>query len=115
MPTIATAALATGVGFLVLLLSPVPMVRGFGVLLVVGIVIAFVLALTAGTAALALRRAPARAAAARSARSLRGAGELVDELRARVGRAARAAAAARRARRARPRCAARSSGRGACC
>ena len=36
VPTIATAALATGVGFLVLLLSPVPMVRGFGVLLVVG-------------------------------------------------------------------------------
>ena len=36
-PTIATAALATAAGFLVLLLSPVPMVRGFGVLLVVGI------------------------------------------------------------------------------
>ncbi|MGH2967553.1 MAG: MMPL family transporter, partial [Solirubrobacteraceae bacterium] len=31
-PTIATAALATGVGFLVLQLSPVPMVRGFGAL-----------------------------------------------------------------------------------
>ena len=29
-PTIATAALATATGFLVLLLSPVPMVRGFG-------------------------------------------------------------------------------------
>ena len=29
-PTIATAGLATAVGFLVLLLSPVPMVRGFG-------------------------------------------------------------------------------------
>ena len=39
-PTIATAALATATGFLVLLLSPVPMVRGFGVLLVVGIAIA---------------------------------------------------------------------------
>ncbi len=51
-PTIATAALATGVGFLVLLLSPVPMVRGFGALLVVGIVFALLLALTAGTAAL---------------------------------------------------------------
>ena len=33
-PTIATAALATGTGFLVLLLSPIPMVRGFGPLLV---------------------------------------------------------------------------------
>ena len=54
-PTIATAALATAVGFLVLLLSPVPMVRGFGVLLVVGIAIALVCALTAGSAALALR------------------------------------------------------------
>src|SRR5215218_2902066 len=43
VPTIATAALATSVGFLVLLLSPVPMVRGFGVLLVVGIAVAFFL------------------------------------------------------------------------
>ena len=39
-PTILTAGLATATGFLVLLLSPVPMVRGFGALLVVGIVIA---------------------------------------------------------------------------
>ena len=39
-PTILTAGLATAIGFLVLLLSPVPMVRGFGALLVVGIVIA---------------------------------------------------------------------------
>ena len=37
VPVIATAALATAAGFLVLLLSPVPMVRGFGVLLVVGV------------------------------------------------------------------------------
>ena len=35
-PTIVTAGVATAVGFLVLLLSPVPMVRGFGALLVVG-------------------------------------------------------------------------------
>src|SRR5918996_6156096 len=47
-PVIATATLATGAGFLVLLLSPVPMVRGFGALLVAGVVIAFLLALTAG-------------------------------------------------------------------
>ena len=39
-PTLATAALATAAGFLVLELSPVPMVRGFGVLLVVGIAVA---------------------------------------------------------------------------
>ena len=53
-PAIATAALATGTGFLVLLLSPVPMVRGFGLLLVAGIVVAFVCALAAGSAALVL-------------------------------------------------------------
>src|SRR5205823_12856362 len=49
-PTIAAAGLATAAGFLVLLLSPVPMVRGFGVLLVVGIVLAFACAPTAGFA-----------------------------------------------------------------
>ena len=53
-PTIATAALATATGFLVLLLSPVPMVRGFGLLLVVGIAVALGCALTAGSAALVL-------------------------------------------------------------
>ncbi len=53
-PTIATAALATATGFLVLLLSPIPMVRGFGALLVVGIAVAFSAALTAGSAALGL-------------------------------------------------------------
>jgi uncharacterized protein len=53
-PTIGVAALATGVGFLVLLLSPVPMVRGFGLLLVVGIAVAFVCALSAGSAAMVL-------------------------------------------------------------
>jgi uncharacterized protein len=51
-PTIASAGIATGVGFLVLLLSPVPMVRGFGAVLVLGIALAFVCALTAGFAAL---------------------------------------------------------------
>ena len=75
LPVIATAALATGVGFLVLLTSPVPMVRGFGALLVAGIAIAFVLALTAGTAALTLG---GRTRDGVLARSLRGAGELVD-------------------------------------
>ena len=51
-PTIATAGLSTAVAFLVLLLSPVPMVRGFGALLVVGIFVALACALTAGFAAL---------------------------------------------------------------
>jgi hydrophobe/amphiphile efflux-3 (HAE3) family protein len=53
-PVIATAAVATGAGFLVLLLSPIPMVRSFGLLLVLGIAIAFVLALTLGLATLSL-------------------------------------------------------------
>jgi uncharacterized protein len=55
-PTIATAALATAAGFLALLLSPVPMVRGFGELLIVGIAIALACALSAGTAAMVMRR-----------------------------------------------------------
>ena len=57
-PAIGTACLATGAGFLALLLSPTPMVRSFGLLLVVGIAIAFGLALTAGFAALSLRSKP---------------------------------------------------------
>ena len=61
-PTIATAGLATAVGFLVLLLSPVPMVRGFGALLVVGIALALACALTAGFAALTRFAAPRRRA-----------------------------------------------------
>ena len=40
-PTIAIACLATGAGFLALQLSPTPMVRSFGLLLIVGIAIAF--------------------------------------------------------------------------
>lgn len=51
-PTIAIACLATAAGFLALLISPTPMIRSFGLLLVVGVLIAFALALTAGFAAL---------------------------------------------------------------
>jgi hydrophobe/amphiphile efflux-3 (HAE3) family protein len=51
-PTIATAVTASVAATLVLVGSPVPMVRGFGVLLAVGIAIAFVCALTVGSAAL---------------------------------------------------------------
>ena len=53
-PVIATACLASAAGFLVLLLSPIPMVRSFGVLLVVGVLVAFAVALTAGLAILSL-------------------------------------------------------------
>jgi hypothetical protein len=74
-PTIATAALATATGFLVLLLSPVPMVRGFGILLVVGIAIALACALTAGSAALVL----ADREGGRMGASLRGARDIVAE------------------------------------
>jgi hydrophobe/amphiphile efflux-3 (HAE3) family protein len=53
-PTIATAGAASAGAMLVLALSPVPMVRGFGLLLVVGVVVAFVCVLTAGAAMLVL-------------------------------------------------------------
>jgi uncharacterized protein len=53
-PTIATAGAASAAAMLVLLLSPVPMVRSFGVLLVVGVAVALLCALTAGAAALSL-------------------------------------------------------------
>lgn len=76
-PTIATAGLATATGFLVLLFSPVPMVRGFGVLLVVGIAFAFVCALTAGSAALAIE--PRRL---RTRRASNGVGGLTRAVRA---------------------------------
>jgi uncharacterized protein len=56
-PTIATACLATAAGFLALQLSPIPMVRGFGWLLILGIAIAFVLALTIGLGTLGRWRA----------------------------------------------------------
>ncbi len=54
-PTIATACLATAAGFLALQLSPIPMVRTFGLLLILGIAVGLGLALTAGFAALGLR------------------------------------------------------------
>ena len=76
LPTIATAVLATVAGFTILLLSPVPMVRGFGLLLMAGVVLAFFFALSAGTAALiALGRRGAREGVLDS--SLRGAGDLI--------------------------------------
>ncbi|HET7122111.1 MAG TPA: MMPL family transporter [Solirubrobacterales bacterium] len=56
-PTIGAACLATGAGFLALQLSPVPMVRDFGWLLIAGVAVVFFLALTTGLGTLALRRA----------------------------------------------------------
>jgi uncharacterized protein len=60
-PTIATAVGACAAATLALTLSPVPMVRGFGVLLAVGIAIAFACALALGSAALAAPGASIRA------------------------------------------------------
>ena len=56
-PTIGAACLATAAGFLALQLSPVPMVRGFGWVLIVGIAVAFGLAMTVGLGTLARWRA----------------------------------------------------------
>jgi hydrophobe/amphiphile efflux-3 (HAE3) family protein len=53
-PTIALAGTTSAAGLSMLTLSPVPMVRGFGLLLVLGVLVAFLSALTVGSAALAL-------------------------------------------------------------
>ncbi|MCW3005097.1 MAG: superfamily protein-like exporter [Conexibacter sp.] len=102
-PTVAIAASATAAGFLVLALSPVPMVRGFGLLLVLGIGIGLITAVTLGSAALvaltggrSLPR-PLAAAGAVVGPATRGAGELVREnpvsrVLTRRGRAVRGAA-----------------------
>jgi predicted RND superfamily exporter protein len=62
-PTIATACVATMAGFLALQLSPIPMVRGFGWLLILGIAIGLGLAMTAGFAALCQRNGTGRGGA----------------------------------------------------
>ena len=81
-PTVAIAACATAAGFLVLVFSPVPMVRGFGVLLVAGIGLALLCALTLGVAAQAWRPGlptggRLSAAAATVGSAWRGAGEIL--------------------------------------
>jgi hydrophobe/amphiphile efflux-3 (HAE3) family protein len=77
-PAVAVAAAATAAGFAALALSPVPMVRGFGILLVAGIAIAFACALFAGTAALVLAE---RAAAPGALRGAAAAGRWLGEAR----------------------------------
>src|SRR5215213_308840 len=52
VPTIAGAALATAAGFLILLLSPVSVVHGFAVVVIIGIALALACAVTAGLATL---------------------------------------------------------------
>ncbi|MGI8803725.1 MAG: efflux RND transporter permease subunit [Solirubrobacteraceae bacterium] len=91
-PTIAAAAAATAGGFLVLALpgvgSPVPMVADFGLLLVIGVGLAVLCALSAGSAALAVAgRRAARSPVRRRPRAgglgpaLRGAREILAENR----------------------------------
>jgi predicted RND superfamily exporter protein len=53
-PVIGAACLATIAGFAVFALSPSPLVRSFGLLLVIGVALAFAIALTGGLAALGL-------------------------------------------------------------
>jgi predicted RND superfamily exporter protein len=80
-----TAAIASAAAMLVLLLSPVPMVRGFAVLLVAGVLIALLCALSVGAAVLGLlprtvgSEAGSRPAGGALAASWRGAGELLRE------------------------------------
>ena len=88
-PVIATAGLATVAGFAVLVLSPIPMVRGFALLLVLGIVVAFALALTVGLSSLSLLK-PASGRRAPEARRPSAAGRPPG----RLGRGARLAACA---------------------
>ena len=76
-PTIALAALATAVSFAVLRLSPVPMVRGFGLVIVIGIAIALLLTLFVSPAAIALGRTDFGILGA----SVRGAGEILTRRR----------------------------------
>jgi hydrophobe/amphiphile efflux-3 (HAE3) family protein len=86
VPTIAIAAVATAAGFVAVALSPVPMVRQFGLVLVAGVLVAMLCALTLGTAVLvgvgdSPRTTPrwiARIGGAFAA-AWRGAGELLAE------------------------------------
>ncbi len=84
-PTLLTAAAASAAAMLVLLLSPVPMVQGFGLLLVVGVAIALFCALTVGAAVMGVLPRSSRTDGAPGGRSgglaaaWRGAGELLRE------------------------------------
>jgi predicted RND superfamily exporter protein len=84
-PTIATAGAASAAAMLVLVLSPVPMVRGFGLLLVCGVIVAFVCALTAGAAALTLAGRGRGASARPAGASVRPAGTSVRPARELLG------------------------------
>jgi hydrophobe/amphiphile efflux-3 (HAE3) family protein len=98
-PPIAVAALATSAGFLVLWLSPVPMMHGFGLLIVAAIAIALLMTLTVCPAVLALAASGFGAFGA----SVRGARQILRDARRsageRLGRPLSAPAAVGRRRR----------------
>ncbi len=83
-PVIGTAVLATAAGFAALALSPVPMVRAFGLLLVLGVGLGFLVALTGGFAALGLATRPGRGRV-RAPAGIRRIGERIELGRARTG------------------------------
>lgn len=74
---ITTAALATAAGFLALLISPVPMVRGFGLLLVAGVAVAFTAAAFGGPQTPGTRLEPPRLVPEPLLASIYGAGEIL--------------------------------------
>ena len=95
-PVIGAACVATIAGFGVFALSPSPLVRSFGLLLVIGITLAFAIALTGGLAALGLSawRGSARPEAAPTPQGPSAAGGIATRLQS-VGVAAIAIAIAR--------------------
>lgn len=104
-PPIVAAALATSAGFVALLLSPVPMVRGFGLVLVAGVAVAVIVAFTLGSALISTVSPGGRRSAAVADSvdaSVRGAGEILRSLPG-AGRAAGLRVRARDVVRARPR------------
>lgn len=77
---IAVAALATAAGFLAMVVSPVPMVQGFGLLLVVGVLVAFMAAAFGGAQAPGSRIEPSRLMPEPLVASIYGAGEILGGL-----------------------------------
>ncbi len=88
-PVIGAAALATAAGFLVLLLSPIPMVRSFGLLLVLGVAVAFALAVTLGLATLSLTGRGGGSLSRLGYSIPRPGGEALARVRARLGEVGR--------------------------
>ena len=76
---VGVACFATAMGFLALQLSPTPMVRDFGLLLIAGTAIGFLLSLTVGFAVLSIDSSGGWRGVGVFARSLRGRGPLLHD------------------------------------